>query len=95
MRHDRARGRDGLATEGLTSADVDGILTNLGSDKLDRRDALLVPFARETVRYQTGPIQRRTRELARDLPTDEVLEAVGVTALANAVGRASILLETC
>jgi AhpD family alkylhydroperoxidase len=87
--------RDGLAAEGLTSADVDGILANLGSEKLDRRDALLVPFARETVRYQTGPIQRRTRELARELPTDDVLEAVGVTALANAVGRASILLETC
>jgi AhpD family alkylhydroperoxidase len=87
--------RDGLAVEGLTDADVDGILANLGSDKLDRRDALLVPFARETVRYQTGPIQRRTRELARELPTDELMEAVGVAALANALGRASILLETC
>jgi AhpD family alkylhydroperoxidase len=87
--------RDGLAAEGLTGTDVDGILANLGSDKLDRRDALLVPFARETVRYQTGSIQRRTRELARELPTDEVLEAAGVAALANALGRASILLETC
>jgi AhpD family alkylhydroperoxidase len=87
--------REGLVAEGLTGADVDGILANLGSDKLDRRDALLVPFARETVRYQTGPIQRRTRELARELPTDELMEAVGVAALANALGRASILLETC
>jgi uncharacterized peroxidase-related enzyme len=87
--------RDGLAAEGLTGADVDGILANLGSPNLDRRDALLVPFARETVRYQTGSIQRRTRELARELPADEIVEAAGVTALANALGRASILVETC
>ena len=87
--------RDGLAAEGLTDADVDGILANLGSPKLDRRDALVVPFARETVRYQTGALQRRTKALARELPADEILEAAGVTALANALGRTSILLESC
>ena len=86
--------RAGLAAEGFTATDVDEILANLGSARLDRRDALLVPFARETVRYQTGAIQRRTRELARELPVDDVVEAAGVTALANAVARVSILLET-
>jgi alkylhydroperoxidase family enzyme len=87
--------RSGLASEGLGSADVDEIVANLGSPKLDRRDALLVPFARETVRYQTGPIQRRTRELARELPVEELIEAVGMASLANAAGRLSVLLETC
>jgi AhpD family alkylhydroperoxidase len=86
--------RAGLADEGFTAADVDDVLANLGSPRLDRRDALLVPFARETVRYQTGAIQRRTRELAHELPLDDVIEAAGVTALANAVARVSILLET-
>ena len=87
--------REALAGEGLASADIDAILTNLGSPLLDRRDALLVPFARETVRYQNRPIQQRVRELADALSLDEVIEAVGVAALANVVARLSILLDTC
>jgi AhpD family alkylhydroperoxidase len=87
--------RHGLGPEGFTAADVDEVLANLGSAKLDARDALLVPFARETVRYQTGALQRHTRELARHLAMDEVIEAVGVAALANSIGRLSVLLETC
>lgn len=84
-----------LAAEGLEPADVAEILANLGSPRLDRRDAMLVPFARETVRYQNIPVQRRVRELTRTLPLEEVIEAVGVTALANVVARLSVLLETC
>jgi hypothetical protein len=93
--HAETEARNGLGTDGLGPADVDEILANLGSAKLDRRDALLVPFARETVRYRTAAIQRRTRELAQELPVEEVIEAAGVAALANAVGRLSVLLETC
>jgi AhpD family alkylhydroperoxidase len=93
--HSEDEARTGLAEDGLGPDDVDAILANLGSPKLDRRDALLVPFARETVRYQTGAIQRRTRELTRELPVDEVIEAVGIAALANSLGRLSVLLETC
>ena len=93
--HSEDEARSSLADDGLGAADVDEILANLGSPKLDRRDALLVPFARETVRYQTGPIQRRTRDLARELPIEEVIEAVGIAALANSLARLSVLLETC
>ena len=93
--HSEREARHALAAEGLGPADVDEILANLGSSKLDRRAALLIPFARETVRYQTGAIQRRTRQLAQELSIEEVIEAVAVTALANAVGRVSILLATC
>jgi hypothetical protein len=35
------------------------------------------------------------RELADALSLDEVIEAVGVAALANVVARLSILLDTC
>jgi alkylhydroperoxidase family enzyme len=93
--HSEEEARAQLLGEGFTAADLDEVLANLGSPKLDRRDALLVPFARETVRYQVTSIQRRTRELARALSTEEVIEAVGIAALANAVGRLSVLLETC
>lgn len=81
------------ATE-LDRAAVDEILANLGSARLDRRDALLVPFARETVRYQAVALQHRTRDLVASRSTEEVIEAVGIAALANGLGRASALLES-
>ena len=59
------------------------------------REARLVPFARETVRYQPAAIQRRMRELARGLSPEEVLEAVGIAALANAVCRMSVVIDAC
>ena len=87
--------REVLAGEGLAPTDVDDILANLGSPRLDRRDALLVPFARETVRYRNRVIQDRVRELAQVLSLDEAIEAAGIASLANAVARLSVLLETC
>ncbi len=74
--------------------DVDEILATLASSRLDPREARLVPFAREAVRYhRTVPIQRRMREVARGLEPSEVMESVGVVALANAVCRLSVLLD--
>jgi AhpD family alkylhydroperoxidase len=93
--HAEGEAREALAPLGFSSGDIDDALANLGSAKLDRRDTLLVQFARQTVRYQPAAIQRRTRELLPTLSTEEVIEAVGVAALANAVGRLSVLLETC
>jgi len=69
------------------------VWSNLGSPKLDAREAKLVPFGRETVRYQTAAIQRRMRELTPGLSAPEILETVGVVALANAIGRLSVLLD--
>lgn len=84
-----------LAREGLAPADVDQILDTLASPKLDAREARLVPFARETVRYQTATIQLRMRDVCRDLGPAETLEAVGMLALANAVCRLSVVLDAC
>lgn len=84
-----------LVAEGLSPTDVDDVLSNLGSQALDARERLLVPFARETVRYRSTVIQQRTRELSTRLRTDELVEAVGVTALANSIGRLAVLVGTC
>ena len=84
-----------LAAEGLAPGELDGILANLGSPRLDAREARLVPFARETVRYQPAVIQRRMRELARGLSPEEILEVVGIAALANAVCRMSVAIDAC
>jgi hypothetical protein len=58
-------------------------------------EARLVPFARETVRYQPGAVQRRLREVARGLTVAETVETVGVLALANTVCRLSVVLDAC
>ena len=50
--HAEAEARAYLAEDGLGARDVDEILGTLGSARLDAREARLVPFARETVRYQ-------------------------------------------
>jgi alkylhydroperoxidase family enzyme len=93
--HAEAEARAGLAPDGLAPLDVDAILRNLGSPRLDAREALLVPWARETVRYRTLAIQERTRELAHHMELPAVIEAVGIASLANAIARLSILVDTC
>src|SRR5207247_11284695 len=84
-----------LAAEGLPPAELADILANLGSPRLDAREALLVPFARETVRYQPAAMQRRMRELAKRLGPEDILEVVGIAALANAVCRMSVVIDAC
>ena len=93
--HGEGEARRLLAAEELTPAELDGILANLGSPRLDAREARLLPFARETVRYQPAAIQRRTREVAQGLSPEEILEAVGIAALANAVCRMSVVIDAC
>ena len=87
--------RSGLVHDRLEPVDIDDILRNLGSEVLDAREARLVPWVRETVRYRSPVIQERTRELTHHLELPEVIEAVGVASLANAVVRLAILVETC
>jgi alkylhydroperoxidase family enzyme len=82
-----------LEPHGFTGADVDQILANLASPKLDPFEARLVPFARETVRYRPEAIQRRVRDFSAGLSREELLETIGMTSLANALGRLSILLS--
>ena len=84
-----------LAAEGMAAADLDDVLSNLGSPTLDERERLLVPFARETVRYRSLAIQRRTHELSARLSIEELIEAVGAASLANSVARMAVLLDPC
>jgi alkylhydroperoxidase family enzyme len=90
-----AEARVELGALGLAPATLDRVLANLGGPELDRREAALLPFARETVRYQVSALQRRTRALADALSGAEAVEAVGVAALANVVARLSTLLDRC
>jgi uncharacterized peroxidase-related enzyme len=93
--HSEAGARTGLRDDGMDAAALDDLLANLGSPQLDARDALLVPFARETVRYRNTDIQQRTRALRDRLSVVEAVEAVGIASLANGICRLSVLLDAC
>ena len=78
---------EALQKEGLTEAAVAQVLTHLDAPELDAVERLLVPFARETIWYEPAPLQRRARALLDHLSGPQVLEAIGVAALANGLCR--------
>jgi alkylhydroperoxidase family enzyme len=82
-----------LAEGGLDEADLENVLAHLHSPKLTPLEAALVPFARETVRYKPATLRAAFRSVARQATHAEALEAVGITALANAVCRMSVLVS--
>jgi AhpD family alkylhydroperoxidase len=98
-----ARGLDGalaareaselLLETGLTSGQIDATLTHLGSPELDPLENAVVPFARGTIRGRPAQLQQRTRALVGTLTPEQLVEAVGVAALANVVGRLGIVTE--
>jgi alkylhydroperoxidase family enzyme len=76
-----------LKAEGLTQAAVGQVLTHLDAPELDAVERLLVAFARETIWYEPAPMQRRARALREHLSSAQVLEAIGVAAVANGLCR--------
>jgi len=88
-----AEARSLLTTEGMTGDSVDSVLRHLGSPELDSAEALIVPFARETVRLQVPDIQRKAGKLAKDLGTELFLEVMGICALANMLCCLGLVVE--
>ena len=85
-----------LEAAGLSPQGARAALDNLASPELTPLEARLVPIARETVRYQKPvTVQRRMHELSKHLSPPELLDAIGTFALANALGRLTVLLNRC
>jgi AhpD family alkylhydroperoxidase len=82
-----------LIAEGCERREVEDVLAHLASPSLDPIESALVLFAPETLWYEPAPLQRRVRELRGQLSDAELLEAIGITAWANAVCRLSLALE--
>jgi AhpD family alkylhydroperoxidase len=82
-----------LAAEGFDAGAVDDILAHLSSPLLDDVEANVIPYARETIRYQPAPIQRRGSELRERITEEQFIETVGICALANMICRLAIALE--
>jgi alkylhydroperoxidase family enzyme len=65
----------------------------LGSPELDPIENALIPFARGTIRGRPLQLQLRTRALLELLSPEQIIEAVAVSALANAVTRLGVVTE--
>ena len=86
---------EALATAGLSHETVAQVLTHLDAPELDDVERLLVGFARETIWYEPAPLQRRAKALGERLSNVQVLEAIGVAAMANGLCRmGAMVLET-
>jgi hypothetical protein len=84
---------EALHGEGLTEAALTQVLTHLDAPELDPVERLLVPFARETIWYEPASVQRRARALRDRLSGPQLLEAIGVAALANGLCRMGAMVR--
>ncbi len=92
-RHSEREAAQVLSAEGLAPAEIEQTLTHLGSSGLDAQEALVVPFARETIRFEPIQVQRHAQQLSERLDTPTFVELVGVSALANALIRLWLALD--
>jgi alkylhydroperoxidase family enzyme len=83
-----------LGEEGLAPDEAEEILSHLGSPKLDPIESLVLPLARETVWIQAATIQRHARALQEAVSPAQFAEFIVVAALANAVCRLGIAIDT-
>ena len=81
-----------LQAEGTKEDTLAQVLTHLDAPELDPVERLMVPFARETIWFEPAAIQRRARGLRDRLPVPQVLEGIGVAALANGVCRLGAMM---
>ena len=89
----QAETRNMSLAQGLTESEFDSCLSSLTSPRLNEQESKILAWTRETVQFQTGPIQKRIRELAQEIDEEVLLEAIGVAALANTTVRLAMLLE--
>jgi hypothetical protein len=83
-----------LTDEGLSPETQQRVLEQLDAPQLDDTERLLLPFVRETLWYEPATLQRRTRALSERLSRPQLMEAIGVAAMANALCRmTAVVLE--
>ena len=77
---------------GLTEAEFESALSSLTSPRLNEQERKILSWTRETVHFQTGPMQKRVRALAKEVDEEVLLESIGMAALANSIVRLAVLL---
>jgi hypothetical protein len=83
-----------LGDRGLSLETQQRVLEQLDAPQLDDIERLLLPFVRETLWYEPAALQRRARALSDRLSRPQLMEAIGVAAMANALCRmTAVVLE--
>ena len=83
-----------LAQEGVDAALLAQVLGQLDAPGLSAVERALLPFARETLWYEPAKLQRHARTLRETLSAEQLIEAIGVVALANGLCRmAAVVTE--
>jgi alkylhydroperoxidase family enzyme len=85
--------RADLEALGLGTLESARALESLSGPGVTASDAILLDWARDTVRYETGPMQKRMRQLATEVSTDVLLEAVATAAISNTAVRLAMLIQ--
>ena len=83
---------EALRMEGLHAPALTQALAHLDDPELDAGERLLLRFARETIWYESGPLQRSARALRDRLSGPQLLEAIGVASLANGLCRMGAMM---
>ena len=78
---------------GFTEDEFESAMHALQSNKLSTIEERLLRWTRETIHFQTGPIQESVKRLAADIDEVILLEAIGVASLANAAVRLAVLIR--
>jgi alkylhydroperoxidase family enzyme len=76
-----------LQGEGLDAAAVSRLLAHLDGPELEPIERRVMLLARETLWYEPAILQRHARKLRDHLSNEQLIDAIGVTALANGVCR--------
>lgn len=77
---------------GFTDTEFKAALSSLTSPRLNEQERKVLSWTRETVHFQTGVMQTRTQNLAKEIDEEVLLEAIGLAALANSIVRLAVLL---
>ena len=80
-----------LEADGLPARSIDDVLTHLAADQLSQIEVALIPWTRETVRYEPHIMQQSTRRLSARIGPELTLEAIGVASVANTIVRVALL----
>ncbi|MBL8384580.1 MAG: hypothetical protein JNM90_15980 [Burkholderiales bacterium] len=91
--HCEAESRALLDGFGIGADEFETIVATLDAPRLGPGEASLLSWVRDTVHYQTGPVQAHTRAVLAQLPPQAGLEAIGIASLANGTVRLAMLLE--
>jgi alkylhydroperoxidase family enzyme len=83
-----------LVREGLDATTLAQVLDHLDAPNLSAFERALLPFVRETLWYEPAKLQRQARALRATLSEEQLIEAIGVVALANGLCRmAAVVME--